>query len=308
VAKTEIILLRTAPLAWVAALAAAAYSTWNVWRAEYGSSYTVLSCVQSFEQDNSGLTGLASALLGDAYEIANLAVVWGVPSALVLTGFLMSAVTGNGAIGGRRVAGTLVLLAIVGPATPGYVTVDSCSMIPLLSGEWFATVASAYGPTESALILSALLVLLASRTVSNAWPSELAGHRAVAFTFDYLVLVAFLDLFEGGSSSLDYGLLNWLHINAPASLLVAVPVFSYVLTGRTFGKRLMRIRVVSADTGHWPGWRRAAIRAFVFPVLICVPQYGLIPLLVVILWSVTDPAARPLHDRLAGTRVVRDRL
>lgn len=262
----------------------------------------VQSCVGLYDQGGFGLTGLASALLGDTYALANLAVVWGVPSILVLTGFLMPAVTG------RRVAGLLVLLAIVGPAAPTYVADDGCSMIPVLSGEWFATVASAYGPAESALLLSALLVLLGSRTVRDVWPSGWAGRRAVAFTFDYLVFVAFLGLFEGGFSSLDYGLLNWFRANAPASLLIAVPAFLYVLTGRTLGKRLMRIRVVSARTGHWPGWRRAAIRALVFPVLVCVPEYGLVVLLVDGLWSVADPAARTLHDRLAGTRVLRDPL
>jgi uncharacterized RDD family membrane protein YckC len=261
-----------------------------------------------FDTGGFGLTRLASALLGDAYEIAGLAVLWGVPSILVLAGFLMSVATGNGAIIGRRVAGLLVLLAIVGPAAPSYMAEDGCSMIPVLSGEWFATVANAYGPAQSALLLCALLVLLAVRTGRDTWPSEFAGRRAVAFTFDYLVFVAFLGFFEGGFSSLDYGLLNWLRVNEPTSLLVAVPAFFYVLTGRTFGKQLMRIRVVSADTGHWPGWRRAAVRALVFPVPVCVPQYGLVVLLVDILWSVADPAARTLHDRLAGTRVVRDLL
>ncbi len=297
---------RLAHFAWVAALAAAAYSTWNAWQFEYGSSYTVLGCVESSDTGGFGLTRLASASLGDAYDIAGLAVQWGVPAILVLAGFCMSAATGNRAIIGRRVAGLLVLLAVVGPAGPAYMASDGCSVIPVLSGEWFTTVATAYGPAESALLLSALLVLLAARTARDTWPSGSAGRRAVAFTFDYLVFVAFLGLFEGGLSSLDYGLLNWFTVNEPTSPLVAVPAFFYVLTGRTFGKRLMRLRVISTDTGHWPGWRRAAVRALVFPVLVCVPQGGLVMLLVDGLWSLADPAARTLHDRLAGTRVVRD--
>ncbi|MGV9773356.1 RDD family protein [Streptosporangium sp. NPDC003464] len=299
---------RSAQLAWATALAAAAYSTWSTWQVEYGSSYAVLGCVRFFDTGGFALTRLASAPVGDAYEIAGLVLRWGVPSILVLTGFLMSAATGNGAIIGRRVAGLFVLLAIVGPATPSYMAEDGCSMIPVLSSEWFATVASAYGPAQSALLLSALLVLLASRTVRDTWPSGFAERRAVAFTFDYLIFVALLSLLEGGLSSLDYGLLNWFRVNEPTSLLVAVPAFFYVLTGRTFGKRLMRIRVVSADTGHWPGWHRAAVRALVFPVLVCVPQCGPVVLLVDVLWSVADPAARTLHDRLADTRVVRDLL
>ncbi|MGP3955783.1 RDD family protein [Nonomuraea sp. 3N208] len=299
---------RLAQLAWAAALAAAAYPTWDAWQVEYGSSYVVLGCVGSFDGGGFDLAKPASALLGDAYDIAGLAVLWGVPSILVLTGFLMSATTGNGAIVGRRVAGLLVLLAIVGPASPSYMYEDGCSMIPVLSGEWFATVLSTYGPAQSTLLLSALLVLLATRTARDTWPSGFAGRRATAFGVDYLIFIAFLGLFQGRLSSLDYGLLNWFRVNEPASLLVAVAAFLYVLTGRTFGKRLMRIRVVSAETGHWPGWRRAAVRALVFPALVCVPQFGLAVLLVDGLWAVPDPAARTLGDRLAGTRVVHDLL
>ncbi|MGW4412856.1 RDD family protein [Nonomuraea sp. NPDC004702] len=297
---------RLAHLAWVAALAAAAYSTWSAWQFEYGFSYTVLGCVGSFDTGGFGLTKLASTSLGDAYDIAGLAVQWGVPAILVLAGLCMSVATGNGPIIGRRVAGLLVLLAVVGPAAPTYMASDGCSEIPVLSDEWFATVATAYGYEESALLLSALLVLLAARTARDTWPSGFAGRRAVAFTFDYLVFVAFLGLSEGGPSSLDYGLLNWFTVNEPTSPLVAVPAFLYVLTGRTFGKRLMRIRVVSTETGHWPGWCRAAVRGLVFPVLVCVPQVGLVMLLVDGLWSLADPATRTLHDRLAGTRAVRD--
>jgi hypothetical protein len=112
-------------------------------------------------------------LYGD--QKGHLPVLWGVPSILILTGFLMSAATGNRAIIGRRVANLLVLLAIVGPARPSYMAGDGCSMIPVLSGEWFATVVSSYGPAQSALLLSALLVLLANRTARGTWPSGFPG-------------------------------------------------------------------------------------------------------------------------------------
>ncbi|MFI6732031.1 RDD family protein [Nonomuraea sp. NPDC050451] len=295
-------------IAWAAALAVAAYSTWDAWQVEYGSSYAVLGCVGSFGGGGFELTTVASALLGDAYDIADLAVLWGVPSILVLAGLLMSAATGNGAVIGRRVAGLLVLIAIVGPASPSYMREDGCSGIPVLSGEWFGTVLSAYGPAQYALLCAALLVLSATRTARDTWPSGSTGRRAAAFAIDYVIFVAFLSLFTGQLSGLDYGLLNWFRVNEPASLLAAVAAFLYVLTGLTFGKRLMRIRVVSAETGHWPGWRRAGIRALVFPVLVCVPQFGLAVLLVDGLWAMSDPAARTLRDRLAGTRVVRDLL
>ncbi|MGW6502769.1 RDD family protein [Nonomuraea angiospora] len=297
-----------AAVAWAAAVAVAAYATWDAWQAEFGSSYAVFGCMGSFGGAGFGLITVVSALLGDAYELAQLAVLWGVPSILVLAGSLMSAVTGNGAIVGRRVAGLLVLLAIAGPVSPSYMSEDGCSEVPVLSGEWFRTVLSAYGPAQSALLGSALLVLLATRTARDTWPSGSTGRRAAAFAIDYAIVVFLLGLFAGRLSGVQYGLLNWFRVNEPASLLGAVAAFQYALTGLTAGKRLMRLRVVSAETGHRPGRSRAAIRALVFPALVCVPQFGLVVLLVDGVWATADPAARTLHDRLAGTRVVRDLL
>jgi uncharacterized RDD family membrane protein YckC len=138
---------------------------------------------------------------------------------------------------------------------------DGCWEIPVLSGEWFATVLRTYGPYESALLLSALLVLLATRTARDPLPDGRAGRRAAAFAIDYLLFVGYLTGFEPGPSSPDYGLLNWLRLDEPAALLAVVVVFLYMLGGRTFGMRIMRIRVVAEGTGHWPGLRRGAVRA-----------------------------------------------
>ncbi|QFY09211.1 hypothetical protein GBF35_23350 [Nonomuraea phyllanthi] len=298
---------RSALLAWVAALAAAAYPTWDVHQVEYHPYYyAVRGCVGFFGGYGFELTELASPPLGDANELADLAVHWGVPAVLVLTGLLTSATTGNGAVIGRRVAALLTVLAVAGPLSPSYASDSGCSTVSVLSGEWFAIVLRAYGPYESALLLSALLVLSAGRTAGDPGRVGLAGRRAAAFAIDYLLFVTYLAGFEPGLSRLDFGLLNWLRFDEPAPLLAVVVMFLYALSGRTFGKQVMRIRVVSESTGHWPGLRGAAVRALVFPVLVCLPAAGLVVLLVDGLWAVPDPAARALHDRLAGTRVVRD--
>jgi hypothetical protein len=81
----------------VAALAAAAYPTWDVHRAEYGAYY-VRGCVGLFGGYGFGLAELASPLLGDAFDLAGLAVQWSVPAILVLAGLLMSATTGSAAV------------------------------------------------------------------------------------------------------------------------------------------------------------------------------------------------------------------
>ncbi|MEV4395546.1 RDD family protein [Nonomuraea sp. NPDC049607] len=291
--------------AWLASLTAAAYPTWDMHQAEGGAS-AVLGCIGMPLWFRFELIDLVSPPLSDASALARSALQWGVPAIIVLTGLLASVGTGNGGVIGRRVAGLLTLLAVAGPLTPLYMSDDGCSMIPVLSNRWFASVLNAYGPYESALLLSALLVLLATRTGGHPGPGGFTGRRAAAFAIDYLFLVTFLAAFEPGLSRLDFGLLNWLRLDEPTPLLAVVVMFLYVLPGRTFGKQLMRLRVVSDVTGHWPGGRGAAVRALVFPVLVCLPEFGLIVLLVDGLWAVCDPAARTLRDRLAGTRVALD--
>ncbi|MEU1725277.1 RDD family protein [Actinomadura sp. ATCC 39365] len=297
---------RSTPLAWLLSLAAAAYPTWDLHQPEDGGEYTIHGCVGAFSGHGRELAHLVSPPLADAYGLACSALQWGVPALAVLAGWLMSAGTRDGGMIGRRVAGLLTLLAVAGPLSPSYTADDGCSTIPVLTNDWFAAVANAYGPYESALLLSALLVLAATGTGGRPVPDGLTGRRAVAFAFDYLFFVTFLAALEPRWSRLDFGLRNWVRLDEPTPLIAVAAMFLYVLSGRTFGKQLMRIRVVSDTTGHWPGGRRAAVRALVFPVLVCLPEFGLIVLLVDGLWAVPDPAARTLRDRLAGTRVVRD--
>ncbi|MEV4579530.1 sigma factor-like helix-turn-helix DNA-binding protein [Nonomuraea jabiensis] len=79
--KTQIIRAPITPAPWAAALAAAAYPTWDVHQAEYGAY--VRGCVGLFGGYGFGLAKLASPLLGGAYDLAGLAVQWGVPAILV---------------------------------------------------------------------------------------------------------------------------------------------------------------------------------------------------------------------------------
>ncbi|MER6582858.1 RDD family protein [Nonomuraea sp. NPDC001023] len=297
---------RSTLLAWLAALAAAAYPTWDLHHPEDGE-YTLHGCVAAFPAHGHELADLVSPPLADAYGLAYSALRWGVPAITVLAGWLMSAGTRDQALIGRRVAGLLTLLAVAGPLSPFHTAADGCSTVPVLTNDWFAAVANAYGPYESALLLSALLVLAATGTGGRPVPYGLTGRRAVAFAIDYGFFVTFLAALEPGWSRLDFGLRNWLRLDEPMPLLAVAAMFVYVLSGRTFGKQLLRLRVVCDTTGHWPGLRRAAVRALVFPVLVCLPEFGLIVLLVDGLWAVPDPAGRTLRDRLAGTRVVRDR-
>jgi uncharacterized RDD family membrane protein YckC len=69
-------------------------------------------------------------------------------------------------------------------------------------------------------------------------------------------------------------------------------------TGQTPGKLVTGLRVVGA-TGRPPGYARAMARAFIGLAGTGLAGLGLVPM-------AFDPAARALHDRLFGTRVVRN--
>lgn len=99
--------------------------------------------------------------------------------------------------------------------------------------------------------------------------------------------------------------------------MLAYEVSFVAKRGATPGRRAVRIRVVTA-AGRVPGWRVALLRgAFGFAglalwVLIRDPWHPLVLAsfafwLVDVLWMNRDERWQTLHDRLAGTYVVRDR-
>ncbi|MGI8806454.1 MAG: RDD family protein [Acidimicrobiales bacterium] len=104
--------------------------------------------------------------------------------------------------------------------------------------------------------------------------------------------------------SLDRGL--------PAPTLLGLFLFGAIYTivptavwGQTLGKIAMGIRVVVEEDGSLPGWRRSALRWALPGVAGRLPYVGLGVGLAVMASLVWDPRRRGLHDRLAGTVVVR---
>jgi len=85
-----------------------------------------------------------------------------------------------------------------------------------------------------------------------------------------------------------------LHELLPA----AVFVVGWARWGCTPGKLLLELRVVDARGGGRPGWTRALIRYLGYLA-------SALPLGLGFLWAAFDREGRALHDRLAGTRVVR---
>ena len=80
----------------------------------------------------------------------------------------------------------------------------------------------------------------------------------------------------------------------------AVFVIGWARWGTTPGKLLLELRVVDARSGERPGWIRSLIRCIGYVV-------SLLPLGLGFVWAAFDRNGQALHDKLAGTRVVRVR-
>ncbi|MFC5187064.1 RDD family protein [Actinomadura harenae] len=98
---------------------------------------------------------------------------------------------------------------------------------------------------------------------------------------------------------------------AVASALLVYEAVQLALWGRTLGKRVAGVRVVTAD-GSRPDPARAALRAAVYAVPIALRPVPVLGLLAGIFWVVNvgtafrGPERRAVHDRMAGTGVVKN--
>lgn len=77
------------------------------------------------------------------------------------------------------------------------------------------------------------------------------------------------------------------------------------LRGQTLGKMIVGIRVVRMDTGGSVGWGRSTLRWFVPAATARLPGVLSTLQLLIYLWMVWDPNRQGLHDKAAGTVVVR---
>ena len=98
----------------------------------------------------------------------------------------------------------------------------------------------------------------------------------------------------------------------PGELVLALFLFGAVdtvvptaLWGQTPGKIAAGTRVVVEEDGSLPGWRRAAVRWAVPGIAGRLPYVGPAVSLAVMASLVIDRRRRGLHDRAAGTIVVR---
>lgn len=101
-------------------------------------------------------------------------------------------------------------------------------------------------------------------------------------------------------------------LRIPPGWAVALFLFAAVYTvvptaiwGQTAGKLAVGTRVVVDADGSLPGWRRSFVRWFVSEGLAQLPGIGVLVSLAVLVSLVVDRRRRGLHDKAAGTVVVR---
>jgi len=77
------------------------------------------------------------------------------------------------------------------------------------------------------------------------------------------------------------------------------------LLGRTVGKLALGTRVVRSIDGARPGWTEAVMRSLVPLSLGAIPRIGLFLVVLVYSLALWTPLRQGLHDKAAGTLVVR---
>lgn len=142
--------------------------------------------------------------------------------------------------------------------------------------------------------------------VASPPPAADLGPRFLAVLVDSLVvgllqvLVLAPAFFLVGRKAASGGALTAWVVSGALALLagLAYPALFWGLSGATPGKRLLGLEVVAQDGSRPPGLSRGLLRVLGFALSAGALGLGFLPLL---------GGAPGLHDRLAGTRVVRRR-
>jgi uncharacterized RDD family membrane protein YckC len=128
--------------------------------------------------------------------------------------------------------------------------------------------------------------------------------RVVAAAIDLAVLAAidaavvYLTLRISGLTLADFSILPLIPL---AAFLVAQNLSYFVAFttgGQTLGQMVMAVKVASIDTGRSPNVGQSVVRTLVWVCLVVPAGVGLLS-------ALFGDERRGLHDRLAGTRVVR---
>lgn len=185
-----------------------------------------------------------------------------------------------------------------GYAPPGYVAVPATADGVPLAGWWWRALAYAI----DYFLLSAVVQIIAMVTGLAARIDQ-ASREYQAYLTEIIT--------TGATPDLGYaiGLLN-----TPASMTVSVIstvlfiIYSGLMLssrGATLGKMVCRLRVVPLDQGQGgPALdrRRSWLRPVMTELLAVIPLVGLVD----VLFPLWDRRKQTLHDKIAGTQVVRE--
>ena len=89
----------------------------------------------------------------------------------------------------------------------------------------------------------------------------------------------------------------------PLPLAFLYEVWPTAVSGQTIGKKFVGVKIVGSGEGGPPGWGGSSLR-WLIPVVLSVLSLGLFGL-VVYLWCVWDADRQGLHDKAAGTIIVK---
>lgn len=121
------------------------------------------------------------------------------------------------------------------------------------------------------------------------------GPRLAGIAVDWaLCMVVSSALFPAGEFADSTGVARVFLAGEPLATLGIWALQHFVLVallGMTYGHRIFRLRVVREDGARFPGFAKAAIRTVLLALVIPA-----------VVW---DGEGRGLHDRAAGTRLVR---
>ncbi|MEA2844584.1 MAG: hypothetical protein QOJ69_2255 [Actinomycetota bacterium] len=131
---------------------------------------------------------------------------------------------------------------------------------------------------------------------------RVVGAVADLFVFGAIVTTPFVLLrgairLEGAAVAAFVAVVFVLH-----GVYVVAPTARW---GRTFGKLIVGARVVMQDDGTLPGWRASVLRWFLPAFAWLIPYVGWAVSIGLRATLVRDPLRRGIHDRMAGTIVVR---
>lgn len=118
------------------------------------------------------------------------------------------------------------------------------------------------------------------------------------------------DQLDEGDSTFRFEVTGRTIVASLLSGLIGLLYYAYFNgRGQTLGKMIMRIQVVRADVGGPIGFAKGLTRHIVqfFANAPLLNYVGWIFILVDSLWPLRDPARRSIHDRMAGSVVVRTR-